>query len=331
MIAVLFSCGSKQRASPRVHPDDPLGAPTNGASHLVTSLGVDEDDADAIKRRVGASSGMAAGLRFTVWPVLLGLDADGATSREEKFATLLDQAGTSVDKSLVTTIDADVPRTEDLTAEQQRMLRELLLAHCVLQPVWGYFQGMHDMASVVLHACENMERGSESVASRAFWLLRGVLLHCAENWSYADLQGVWRQARAVRGVLREADAKLAQKLGSLEDSHSADQPLAFLFGPIFLRLKRETIDMEQAMRLWEVSWANGKTFDVLLIAALVRTQRSAIMSLRAGPSASAQLHQLFGKLRGTQRAAPLLEEARRLQANAKCLAAVEAELTRQLL
>ena len=39
----------------------------------------------------------------------------------------------------------DVPRTDPgLSAESMKTLRTLLLAHCVLEPVWGYFQGMND-------------------------------------------------------------------------------------------------------------------------------------------------------------------------------------------
>ena len=72
-------------------------------------------------------------------------------------------------------------------------------------------------------------------------LLRGVLAHCSDNWSHTALEGGWRQARAVRRVLRASDKALALKLERLEGANAAEQPLAFLFGPIFLRLKRELL------------------------------------------------------------------------------------------
>ena len=335
-------------AAAAVHPGGPgndVGdEAVEGAALLGDELRSEQRSVEAIRASVAASGGMLPQLRFVLWPSLLGLvtpavrsaqgmdDEASGRAREEELSALVAQVD-RVDQSLVRTIDADVPRTDDLSDEQRSLLRSLLLAHCVHQPAWGYFQGMNDMASVVIRACESMRDDNaavcETVASRAFWILRGVLAHCAENWSHTDLEGVWRQARAVRAVLRAADKKLAAKLEKLDGAHAADQPLAFLFGPIFLRLKRELSDAEQAMRLWEVSWANGRAFDVLIFAAFVRSQRVAIIRMREGPNASAALHQHFGRLHGTQRAAPLLEEARRLRSLPACTEALDEHLGMQ--
>ena len=55
------------------------------------------------------------------------LDADFAS---------LETRSAEVSPSLVMTIDADVPRTENLTTSERAALRSLLIAHCVLEPKW---------------------------------------------------------------------------------------------------------------------------------------------------------------------------------------------------
>ena len=111
-------------------------------------------------------------------------------------------------------------------------------------------------------------------------------------------------------------------------AHVAEQPFSFLFGQIFLRLKREMTTLEETMRLWEVSWASGPHFHVLILAAFVLLQRRAILRLRSGNS---ELHHLFGKLHETQRAAPLLAVARQLQQRPGLMKAVEEEMTAEII
>ena len=194
--------------------------------------------------------------------------------------------------------------------EQKPVLRSLLLAHCVLQPQWGYFQGMSDIGCVALKAAA--DAGCPDV--NAFGLLHGMLLHSADNWTSADLGGVWRQHRAMRAILQIVDRKLAQKLAYCDGqmgSTAEQMPYAFLFGAVFLRLQRELVSLEEAMRLWEVSWAIGGHFHIVVLVAFVRSQRRAIMRPGVG---SAEVHQLFSRLHETQCAAPLLLAARALHA-----------------
>ena len=93
------------------------------------------------------------------------------------------------------------------------------------------------------------KRGRQPVGY-TFWVLHGVLAASADNWRHADLEGVWRQARAVRAVLRRADRPLARKLHRLDEGGTDRMPYAFLFSAIFLRLKRLLRDEEEAMRCW---------------------------------------------------------------------------------
>ena len=375
-------------------------------------------DGSDLRGMVAASSGLSGELRLQLWPPLLGLgpwpavtrfDDPAASERvlNDDFASLIARAS-EVSASLVATIDADVPRTENLKPSERAALRSLLIAHCVLEPKWGYFQGMNDIARVVLSATNSgsirtsgqvdavhgdgagagfsrpphkvrspsaeqqpqpeqqvqmptpqlvleqdaaiqRQAGQEDddgvdgvdgrdtgmqqrpmALGRIFWLLKGVLSHSSENWAHAGLEGVWQQAQAVRRILHLVDPKLAQRLDLLDSGvHGLgskaceEQPLAFLFGPIFLRLKREMVDLEQTMRLWEVCWARGRHFHVLVLAAFVRMQRSKVLARSAQLQGVAQLYQLFGHLHGTQRATPLLEAARELEARKGVLQAVE--------
>ena len=65
----------------------------------------------------------------------------------------------------------------------------------------------------------------------------------------------------------------------------------------------------------EVVWANGHHHHILILAALVRSQRKAILRLNVR-TCSAELHRIFGQgLQGTLSAAPLLHAARQLRAS----------------
>ena len=390
--------GLPWRSSKKVHP----GAQLIIRQEAVAAAGED------LSARIAASGGIEPSLRLQLWPPLLGLapwpmapHMDETASLEAEYTSLLSRSS-SVDLSLMRTIDADVPRTDgDLSPGECAVLRDLLMAHCVLQPAWGYFQGMNDIGRVILaahaaaahgahdvhptpgatdaappppprvsssrvapspgvaepaaaegggsgvgasDACSSTdamggtEAGTSDVLSPAslgvvFWLLRGVLAHSSDNWAHESLGGVWRQARAVNRILHIADPKLARRLDALEREQfkggglagEREQPLAVLFGPIFLRLKREMLDVEEAMRLWEVCWANGRHFHVLALAALVLTQRKPILRLR-GASGFGELHRLFGALHGTMRAATLLAGARALAAQPAVLAALESTM-----
>lgn len=413
---LLLSCGAKPKPKPgrrvdaTVHPDS---SRVNGGIYtLQEALKASRPE---LPRAIAASNGLHAALRMSLWPALLELvpwphpPFDGRSpwpaTLEAEFSTLIAQTDT-VEKGLKATIDADVPRTDaSLTGPRASVLRDLLLAHCVIEPKWGYFQGMNDIARIVLAAHESsLNLGSDGspaavvqqtpfaadavhttpVAPSAaiapsiqphapkaepndvhspgqvFWLLRGVLSHASSNWAHEDLGGVWRQARAVHAVLWLIDPKLmrlvdgwdrgvqpeetttskpAKKLrnsheeasGAMSGTRAAlidesAKPLAFLFGPIFLRLKREMASNEEVMRLWEICWANGDHFHVLAIAAFVRVLRERLLRIKDGPAAIGEVHRLFGTMHGTQRAATLLTAARAIRAKPGVREVLEAVL-----
>ncbi len=65
--------------------------------------------------------------------------------------------------------------------------------------------------------------------------------------------------------------------------------------------------------MWEVCWAAGGGFHLLVLAALVLAQQDALLRLKPNATGFAEMHRLFSKLEGTLQAAPLLQAARRLE------------------
>ncbi|KAL1522441.1 hypothetical protein AB1Y20_017429 [Prymnesium parvum] len=290
-------------------------------------------------------------LSLLPWDAAAGARAASDEARRAVFVRLLDGEVDARHRKVidgdVPRTDRERPEWRD--ERSLAPLRQLLMAHCVHSP-WGYSQGMADLAAVVLvalgpSAVEHSPRGADSDASAArlrdvagdapsppprssnsdaaslsvaFWAFEAILNDSAPNWCEENLRGVWLQARAVLAVLRVEDPTLAKQILAIESTPlgtllSEEQPFAFLFQPILLRLKREMRDYEQACRLWEVTWAmGGLRFSIVLLVAYIQSQRAHVMKLRPVPLAMADLHRTFSSLVGTMEASPLLNAARRL-------------------
>ena len=126
----------------------PSHEPSRSRRSLSRREAASASSADVIAK-IAASGGLEASLRHMLWPRLLGLaewlspfdtppyDATRLSELDEEFDALLERVST-VNSSLVSTIAADVPRTDStLTMEQCNALRDLLLAFCVVEPSWG--------------------------------------------------------------------------------------------------------------------------------------------------------------------------------------------------
>ena len=145
-----MGCGASTAA--RVGPE-----PTE----IIEALDSSTETKATLCARLNGSLCLAPALRPVLWPRLL----DVGSSNTPDFAALLERAGGDagggIDASYLKTIDADVPRTDrdedafrDADGAGLRALRRLLLAHCARDGGDGYFQGMNDLAAVVLHAVD---------------------------------------------------------------------------------------------------------------------------------------------------------------------------------
>ena len=275
-----MGCGASTAA--RVGPE-----PTE----IIEALDSSTETKATLSARLNASLCLAPALRPVLWPRLL----DVGSSNTPDFAALLERAGGDagggIDTSYLKTIDADVPRTDrdedafrDADGAGLRALRRLLLAHCARDGGDGYFQGMNDLAAVVLHAV-NATAGTDAAVAAAFGVFEGVLADTRANWAHDDLAGVHAQARLVQLVLQAADPKLAKKLAATTRARAGakDQPLLFLFQPLFLRFKREMASYEEAPAVGG-ELVPGRA-PPPVAAALVRTQQAARQTA-AGPRPS---------------------------------------------
>lgn len=309
-----FCCSTS--TSPRVAAEDRLDA----IHEPYSSAQCDALSSEAAVREAISLGGLMPAARSNVWPMLLSqLPWEARNDRavreeydaraEDLYERLSSSSVRTVKDSLLHTIDADVPRTNMVSEAERPQLKAMLIAHCVHVPAWGYFQGMADVASIALHVTTT----SGGTVATAFRLLCGLLSHSEENWAYADLDGVWRQHRAILTILSMVDPPLGRRLQAIDGGRLANhnQPLAFLFGSVFLRLKRECVSLEEVCRLWEVSWASGPHFHILVLTGFVLAQRKVIMS---SGTDIASLHQHFNSLQGSQHASLLLHAARALHA-----------------
>ena len=166
------------------------------------------DQGNALRAAQSRASASRRHCGRVLWPRLLEV----GSSNTPDFAALLERAGGDagggIDASYLKTIDADVPRTDidedafrDADGAGAARAAALLLAHCARDGGDGYFQGMNDLAAVVLHAV-NATAGDDAAVAAAFGVFEGVLADTRANW-----------ARRPRGRARAGAAGAAGAAG----------------------------------------------------------------------------------------------------------------------
>ena len=208
-------------------------------------------DGDMLRSAIASSHGLAASIRQHCWPRLLGVcpwsanDAQVRQSNEVEFSELLLSARRrdSIDPGQARVVEVDVPRTDrSLPAWRDNSslqpLHDLLIAHLAHAPHPGYYQGMNDVAAVLLHSLGDLPL--------AFWCFEGFLRSTSANWEPAELAGVWAQASAISSLIAAVDPQLAAHLSAASPSAELHPcPMPWLFQLIILRLKREMADYEE--------------------------------------------------------------------------------------
>lgn len=293
-------------------------------------------DVEAVIGRI-YSSGIEPGLRPRLWLHLLGVapwDASTArleTLRAEREAALQSALGlwTGLDAEgrldeckhgqlarYHRIVDVDVPRTDRelpqwASPESVLPIRRVIMSSLARSATPGYFQGMCDMAAVLLHALD----GSEADALACYEALLDLLSSHFED----EQQGIWRQSAAVMGALGEIDPKLRNELLQSGSVRPGGECL-LLFQPIFLVLKREIGGYADVCAAWELWWAAANShapsgpcmnFQLVLVLAFLELKRGVILGNKAGVVG---LTKIFHASAGTFDSFELLVRARAVHA-----------------
>lgn len=157
--------------------------------------------------------------------------------------------------SMAAEVDLDIPRTSfDGIAEQELpIVRRMLVAHCLRDPVKGYAQGMNFLAAAVLHVLGNEED--------AFWQLEHLLSPemCGDNYD-RTLTGV----HVDLAVLGDLVARHMPHLSKTLDDVPAQT--AWFLSNFLLTLLVNSVPREAWLKIWDAAFVLGTTPIVLSIA-----------------------------------------------------------------
>ncbi|KAK7197135.1 Rab-GTPase-TBC domain containing protein [Novymonas esmeraldas] len=268
----------------------------------------------AFRTAVYERGGLANGeVRFAVWCHLLGahaVDADAAeraaalTAEAALYTRLSGQwrsflpeqeAHFSAYRDAKHSIVKDVGRTDrthpafrDDDSAMLCALRELLLAHVMLDMDLGYSQGMSDVAAVALLVAQEAEGSSAQPASEAaaFLCFRKMLSeHMSTNFvieerkpgaPYAAVKGLQRKLYQVQVLTRHFHPGLYMHL----KTHCMAEDMSFCFRWILVCFKRDLPSLADTMRFWDVLFACPYTtaYEVVVTAALLGAFTQQIMT-----------------------------------------------------
>ncbi|KAG5479585.1 hypothetical protein CUR178_03346 [Leishmania enriettii] len=300
--------------------EDAAENPTTGTTASATvrspAKRLNADRWRAFRRSVYERGGLAdSEIRFEVWCYLLGAYAVGSTEAEQAEVIRTEEALytclTSQWKSFMPEQEAhfsayryakhsimkDVQRTErthpafrEDDSDMLRVLRELLLAHVMLDMDLGYIQGMSDVAAVALLVTLSSlpEAAHPSPASEAamFMCYRRILSeHMSTNFiieerradaPYAVVKGVQRKLYQVQVLTRHFYPSLYNHL----KKNCMDENMSFAFRWILVCFKRDLPNIADTMRLWDVFFACPYTtsYEVVVAVALLGTLAAQILT-----------------------------------------------------
>ncbi|XP_011309116.1 TBC1 domain family member 15 isoform X2 [Fopius arisanus] len=148
-------------------------------------------------------------------------------------------------------------------------LYDILMTYVMYNFDLGYVQGMSDLLSPILCLMDN--------EVDAFWSFVGFMERVSSNFEM-DQAGMKAQLCQLHTLLNITEPQLAQYLSNHESGN-----MFFCFRWLLVLFKREfnAIDI---IKLWEVLWTElpCKNFHLLLCAAILDTEKSALMENRYG-------------------------------------------------
>ncbi|XP_034937097.1 TBC1 domain family member 15 [Chelonus insularis] len=148
-------------------------------------------------------------------------------------------------------------------------LYEILMTYVMYNFDLGYVQGMSDLLSPILCLMDN--------EVDAFWCFVGFMKKVSSNFEM-DQAGMKTQLCQLHMLLQIVEPQLAQYLDKNDSGN-----MFFCFRWLLVLFKREfnTVDI---MKLWEILWTDlpCKNFHLLLCAAILDTEKSALIENRYG-------------------------------------------------
>lgn len=183
--------------------------------------------------------GMPLKYRHQLWQLWFSV-------KEDVEVVSADELEHCVPSNVAHQIDLDVPRTRSrwLGDPERIMLRRVLLAYALHDPVVGYCQGMGDIAaSFVLLGFDEPE------------VLRGLcsmVQGCCPNYFCSDLKGYIRDMAVLEVLVRElVPPETVQRLDCV------GVPLRMLAADHFLTLASHTWPLGAVVRLWDLFLLEG--------------------------------------------------------------------------
>ena len=233
----------------------------------------------ATLRKVAAVRGLVSdGLRTRVWPLLLGSPAAAASPEELERLGVQPHRDSSV-------VQCDVARSlwsisdEGLRARKRLQLQRLLNAVVGRHPgTVFYYQGLHDVASVLL-----LTLGEQA----AFGVLEQLCLRQLRDCTASTLQPVSRLLELLFPLLALADPALHAFL-----ARSGLLPF-FALSWLLTWHVHETADAATAARLFDLFLSSSPLMPLYVGLVAVMEERDAILAL---PCESPELHQFLSQL-----------------------------------
>lgn len=213
--------------------------------------GADMDDDTLRHLHALVCRGVPASLRGAVWRALNDVPLF-AHARSEAYSRLVQMAedrvcgahddvvGTAMQREL-RQIDVDVPRCVPSKVDQNK-LRSLLRTHCVVYTsLGGYCQGMHFIASTLLHVLGDDEES-------AFWCFHNIIERVAPSW-YSERTSMHDATADVLALERLVQLKLPRVARTLE---RFEVPLASACLGWFLRFFVSTLPFTTVLRVFDM-------------------------------------------------------------------------------
>ncbi|SPO29062.1 related to GYP8 - GTPase-activating protein [Ustilago trichophora] len=206
----------------------------------------------------------------------------------------------AVSKARTSVDDEDASTISDEKAFRRRQLSHLVLTTLSRHPSLSYFQGYHDILSVVLLTLAPSDRPASSVTqlysddiqqSRVELTAERISLHLIRDSMTRDLLPVMGQLKILGQLIRLSDSTLAD----LVDRAS---PLPFFALPWLLTLlTHDATDVAVMQRVLELVLAFGPAAAIYLCAAVLLARKDEILAMDTDELEDpAMLHSSLGRL-----------------------------------